>query len=48
VIYGESLGTGVALQIAREGGRRRHFDSPFTSVVDRAAEIYFGRRSAGW
>ena len=42
VIYGKSLGTGVALQIAREKAVAGVIlDSPFTSVVDRAAEIYF-------
>jgi uncharacterized protein len=41
VIYGESLGTGVAVQVAREKPAAGVIlDSPFTAVVDRAAEIY--------
>jgi fermentation-respiration switch protein FrsA (DUF1100 family) len=41
IIYGESLGTGVAVQVAGDvpaGGLI--LDSPFTSVVDRASELY--------
>jgi len=41
ILYGESLGTGVAVQLAGErnaGGVI--LDSPYTSVVDRAAELY--------
>ncbi|MGI9405653.1 MAG: alpha/beta hydrolase [Hyphomicrobiaceae bacterium] len=41
VVYGESLGTGVATRLARDvevGGLI--LDSPFTSLVDRAAELY--------
>ncbi len=41
ILYGESLGTGIAVQLAGErnvGGVI--LDSPYTSVVDRAAELY--------
>ena len=41
IIYGESIGTGVATELARSvkiGGLI--LDSPFTSLVDRAAELY--------
>lgn len=41
ILYGESLGTGIALQVARDnpvGGVI--LDSPYTSVADRAAELY--------
>ena len=41
VIYGESLGTGVAVQVAKEKKVAGVIlDSPFTSVTDRAAQIY--------
>lgn len=42
VLYGESLGTGVAARMAMEPGNWRALvlDAPYTSVVDRAAEIY--------
>lgn len=42
LIYGESLGTGVGVQIAGEypvGGLI--LQAPYTSIVNRAAEIYF-------
>jgi fermentation-respiration switch protein FrsA (DUF1100 family) len=42
ILYGESLGTGVAVQIATEykvGGLI--LQAPYTSVVGRASEIYF-------
>lgn len=42
ILYGESLGTGVAVQMATEyrvGGLI--LQAPYTSVVGRAAEIYF-------
>lgn len=41
VIYGESLGTGVAVQVAE--ARKAHglvLDAPYTSLVDLAAELY--------
>lgn len=41
ILYGESLGSGVAIQVA--GVKKAAgliLDSPFTSVADRAAEIY--------
>lgn len=50
VLYGESLGTGVAVHLARQMARGRSADSaagavileaPFTSVVDVAADRYF-------
>ena len=43
VLYGESLGTGVAARMALEPGEWRALvlDAPYTSVVDRAAEIYY-------
>ena len=41
IIYGESLGTSVATQVAVEKpARGLILDSPFTSIVDRAAEVY--------
>ena len=42
VLYGESLGTGVAARMALEPGdwRALVLDAPYTSIVDRAAEIY--------
>ena len=41
IIYGESLGTSVAAQVAVEKpARGLILDSPFTSIVDRAAEVY--------
>ncbi|TFL18741.1 alpha/beta hydrolase [Jannaschia formosa] len=42
VLYGESLGTGVATWIAArpEGWRALVLDAPYTSVADRAAESY--------
>jgi len=41
IIYGESLGTSVALQVAKEKPVSAVIlDSPFTSVLDRAREIY--------
>ncbi len=41
-LYGESLGTGVAVKIASEYRVRALFlQAPYTSVVDRAAEIYW-------
>jgi len=42
ILYGESLGTGIAVQMATEyqvGGLI--LQAPYTSVVGRAAEIYF-------
>ncbi len=41
ILYGESLGTGVAVQVA--GGKPAAgliLESPFTSIVDRAVELY--------
>ncbi|PWJ16230.1 alpha/beta hydrolase [Jannaschia seohaensis] len=42
VLYGESLGTGVAARMARRdaGWRALVLDAPYTSVADRAAEHY--------
>jgi fermentation-respiration switch protein FrsA (DUF1100 family) len=41
LIYGESLGTGVAVQVAREKSTfGLILDSPFTSVAERAADFY--------
>lgn len=41
VLYGESLGSGVAVQMATEFGvGGLALEAPYTSVVDRAAEIY--------
>lgn len=41
IIYGESLGTGVAVQVAIEKAVRGVvLDSPYTSLPDRAAELY--------
>lgn len=43
VLYGESLGTGVATRVAAtrpEGWRALVLDAPYTSVADRAAERY--------
>ncbi len=41
IIYGESLGSSVAVQLARvKPAAGLVLDSPFTSVTDRAAEIY--------
>lgn len=41
LIYGESLGTGVAVQVAREKPTLGLIlDSPFTSVAERAADFY--------
>ena len=41
IIYGESLGTGVAVQLAKEKpAAGLVLDSPFTSVVDRARQLY--------
>jgi len=40
--YGESLGTGVAIRMATEFPPRHVFlQAPYTSVVNRAAEIYW-------
>lgn len=42
ILYGESLGSGVAAQVAAEKPvRGLILDSPYTAVVDRAAEIYW-------
>lgn len=42
ILYGESLGTGVATQVAVEKPvRGLILDSPYTAVVDRAADIYW-------
>lgn len=44
IVYGESLGTGVAVQLlASDGGlpaRGLVLDSPFTSIVERAGQLY--------
>ena len=41
ILYGESLGSGVATQVAKtKRAAGLILDSPFTSVTDRAAEIY--------
>jgi fermentation-respiration switch protein FrsA (DUF1100 family) len=42
VLWGESLGSGVAVRLAAEQGgvAALVLDSPFTSVADRAAELY--------
>lgn len=41
IIYGESLGTGVGVQVAREKKvAGLVLDSPFTSIVERAAQLY--------
>lgn len=42
ILYGESLGTGVAARMALEPGAWRAvvLDAPYTSVEDRAAEVY--------
>jgi uncharacterized protein len=42
IIYGESLGTSVATQIATEKkARGLILDSPFTSMAERAAQLYW-------
>lgn len=43
ILYGESLGTGIAADIAALGGNWRAvvLDTPYTSIADRAAEIYW-------
>ncbi len=43
VLYGESLGTGVAARMAMEDGAWRTLvlDAPYTSIEDRASEVYF-------
>lgn len=42
IYYGESLGTGVAVQLATEDPPSLLvLEAPYTSVVDRAAEIYW-------
>lgn len=42
VFYGESLGTGVAIKMATEFHPKALFlQSPYTSVVNRASEIYW-------
>jgi uncharacterized protein len=42
IIYGESLGTSVATQVAVEKkARGLVLDSPFTSMVERASQIYW-------
>ena len=41
IIYGESLGSGVAIQVAREKkAAGLVLDSAYTALVDRAAEVY--------
>ncbi|MFN0219007.1 MAG: alpha/beta hydrolase [Hyphomicrobium sp.] len=41
IIYGESLGTGVAVQVAAEKKARGVIlDSPFTSIAERASQLY--------
>jgi fermentation-respiration switch protein FrsA (DUF1100 family) len=41
VLYGESLGAGVAVQLATEvGARALVLEAPFTSIPDMAAEVY--------
>jgi uncharacterized protein len=41
IIHGESLGTGVATQLARQrSAAGLILDSPFTSLVERAAQLY--------
>lgn len=41
IVYGESLGTGVATRLARDVDvAGLILDSPFTSIADRAAELY--------
>ncbi|MEM7641361.1 MAG: alpha/beta hydrolase [Pseudomonadota bacterium] len=42
VLYGESLGTGVAARMALEPGAWRALilDAPYTSIAERAAEMY--------
>ncbi|MGQ0457806.1 MAG: alpha/beta hydrolase [Hyphomicrobium sp.] len=41
VIYGESLGTGVAVQLAAEKpARGLILESPFTSIAERASQLY--------
>ncbi len=42
IIYGESLGSGVAVQVALEKeAQGLILDSPYTSIADRGAEIYW-------
>jgi uncharacterized protein len=42
IIYGESLGTGIATQIAVEKkARGLILDSPYTSMLERASQIYW-------
>ena len=42
ILYGESLGTGVAVQMAQEHSVRAVIlQAPYTSVSGRAAELYF-------
>jgi hypothetical protein len=42
VLYGESLGTGVATRMAAETNPRALvLESPFTSIADRAGELYW-------
>ena len=41
ILYGESLGTGVAIQVAAEKNVAGVIlDSPFTSIVERAGQLY--------
>jgi len=41
ILYGESLGTGVAIEVAAEKKVAGVIlDSPFTSIVERAAQLY--------
>jgi fermentation-respiration switch protein FrsA (DUF1100 family) len=41
ILYGESLGSGVAIQVAAEKKVRGIvLDSPFTSIAELAAQIY--------
>ena len=42
ILYGESIGTGTAVQMATEiNARALILEAPFTSLWERAAEIYF-------
>jgi uncharacterized protein len=42
ILYGESLGTGVAIQLAVEKKvRGLVLDSPYTSMIERASQIYW-------